>query len=134
MPHLLCHTLESRADCRGMVRRLEYISEGRAVGLLLCLNTWNYFQVTASGELEAFTVHMECQREETRHGDKLVQNEVVLLELRVMVRDEHFLINPGIVESRTEHLQLPCTRAVRRPAKPTFGKTQLATAAFTVAG
>ncbi|MCP3661536.1 MAG: hypothetical protein GY696_03405, partial [Gammaproteobacteria bacterium] len=58
VPHLLRHTPESRADCRGMVRRLEYIPEGQAVGLLLCLNTWNYFQVTASGELEAFTVHM----------------------------------------------------------------------------
>ena len=104
------------------------------MGLPLRLNTWNYFHVKASGDLEAFPDHMEWQGEETRHGDELVQNEVVLLELRVMVRDEHFLINHGIVESRTEHLQLPCTRAVRRPAKPTFGKTQLATAAFTVSG
>ena len=81
------------ADCRGMVRRQEYIPEGQAVGLPLRLNTWNYFQVTASGDLEAFPDHMTCQGQETRHGEELVKNEVVLLELRVMVRDEMFLIN-----------------------------------------
>ena len=75
------------ADCRGMVRRQEYIPEGRAVGLPLRFNTWNYFQVTASGDLEAFPDHMTCQGQEIRHGKELVENEVVFLELRVMVSD-----------------------------------------------
>ncbi|MCP3668633.1 MAG: hypothetical protein GY696_40150 [Gammaproteobacteria bacterium] len=92
-----------------MVRHQEYLPEGRAVGLPLQVNIWNYFQVTASGDLEAFPYHMEGQGQQTRHGEELVQNEVVLLELRVMVRDELFLINHGIIESQTEHLQLPCT-------------------------
>ena len=40
---------------------------------------------------------------------ELVENEVVVLELRVMVRVEMFLVNQGHNESVTEHLQLPCT-------------------------
>ncbi|MCP3664106.1 MAG: hypothetical protein GY696_16720 [Gammaproteobacteria bacterium] len=35
--HLLRHSLVTGADCRGMVRRQEYIPEGRAVGLPLRL-------------------------------------------------------------------------------------------------
>ncbi|MCP3660929.1 MAG: hypothetical protein GY696_00295 [Gammaproteobacteria bacterium] len=77
--------------------------------------------MTASGDLEAFPDHMECQGQDTRHGEELVQNEVVLLELRVMVRDELFLINQGNIESQTEHLQLPCT--VREEGCKTSAKT-----------
>ena len=86
------------------------------MGLPLWLNTWNYFQVTASGDLEAFPDHMTCQGQETRQGEELVKNEVVLLELRVMARDELFLINQGNIESQTKHLQLPLyeRRAARR--------------------
>ncbi len=64
-----------------MVRRREYIPEERALGLPLRLNTWNYFQVTASGDLEAYPDHLTCQGQETRHGEELVENEVVLQEL-----------------------------------------------------
>ncbi|MCP3665209.1 MAG: hypothetical protein GY696_22380 [Gammaproteobacteria bacterium] len=77
------------------------------------LKDWNFFQVTSSGDLEAFIDYMECQGEEFRHGDKLVENKVVLLELRFMVRDEHFIINHAIMESQTEHLQLPCSAGKR---------------------
>ncbi|MCP3661288.1 MAG: hypothetical protein GY696_02145 [Gammaproteobacteria bacterium] len=86
-----------------MVRQLEYTLPGQATGLPLRLNKWNFFSVTASGDLEAFPDHVECQGEETRHGDKLTENEIVLLELRIMVRDEHFLINHGVIESQMEH-------------------------------
>ncbi|MCP3667677.1 MAG: hypothetical protein GY696_35170, partial [Gammaproteobacteria bacterium] len=65
------------------------------MGLPLRMKTWNYFQVTASGDLEAFPDRKTCQGQETRHGEELVKNEVVLLELRVRVRDEMFLINKG---------------------------------------
>ncbi|MCP3663607.1 MAG: hypothetical protein GY696_14135 [Gammaproteobacteria bacterium] len=40
-----------------------------------------------------------------RQGEELVKNEVVLLELRVMARDELFLINQGNIESQTVHAQ-----------------------------
>ncbi|MCP3668299.1 MAG: hypothetical protein GY696_38395 [Gammaproteobacteria bacterium] len=54
-----------------------------------------------------------------------MQNEVVLLELRVIVRDELFLINQGNIESQTKHLQLPLyeRRAARRLPRPTCGGT-----------
>ncbi|MCP3667557.1 MAG: hypothetical protein GY696_34535 [Gammaproteobacteria bacterium] len=70
---------------------------------------------------EAFPDHMTCQGQETRHGEEQVQNEVVFLELRVMVRDELFLINQGNIESQTEHLQLPGT--VREEGCKTSAKT-----------
>ncbi|MCP3664982.1 MAG: hypothetical protein GY696_21210, partial [Gammaproteobacteria bacterium] len=93
----------------------------RAVGLPLRLNTWNYFQVTDSGDMEAFPDCMTCQGQETRHGEELVKNEMVLLELRVMVRDEMSHINQSNIESVTEHLQLPCT--VREEGCQTSAKT-----------
>ena len=64
---------------------------------------------------------MTCQGQETRHGEELVKNEVVLLELRVMVRDELFLINQGNIKSQTVHLELPCT--VREEGCQTSAKT-----------
>ncbi|MCP3661146.1 MAG: hypothetical protein GY696_01415, partial [Gammaproteobacteria bacterium] len=51
-----------------MVRRLENTSPGQATGLPLRLNKWNFFSVTASGDLEAFPDRVECQGEETRHN------------------------------------------------------------------
>ncbi len=54
VPHLLRHSPVTGDDCRGMVRRQEYIPEDRTVGLPLQMNTWNYFQITASGDLEAY--------------------------------------------------------------------------------
>ena len=71
------------------------------MGLPLQLNTWNYFQVTASGDLETYPSFLTCKGQETRHGEKLVENEVVLLELRVRVRNEMFLIHQGHIESVT---------------------------------
>ncbi len=112
VPHLLRHSPVTVDDCRGMVKRQEYIPEDRTVGLPLQLNTWNYFQVTASGDLEAYPSYLTCKGQETRHGEKLVEDEVVLLELRVRVRNEMFLIHQGHIESVTEHLQW--RRAVRR--------------------
>ncbi len=107
VPHLMRYAKLSLAECRRMVRQLEYTPQGRASGLPLRLNTWNFFSVTASGDLETFPDHIECQGEETRHGYKMTENKVVLLELRIMVRDENFIINHGVIES--EHLQLPYT-------------------------
>ena len=121
VPHLLRHSTVTTGDCRGMVRREHYTPEGRAVGMPLKLNTWNYFQLTASGNLEAYPSYLTCKGQETRHGEKLVENVVVLLELRVRVRNEMFLIHQGHIESVTEHLQLPCT--VREEGCQTSAKT-----------
>ncbi|MCP3668663.1 MAG: hypothetical protein GY696_40310, partial [Gammaproteobacteria bacterium] len=88
-----------------MVRREHYTPEGRSVGMPLKLNTWNYFQLTASGNLEAYPSYLTCNGQETRHGEDLVENEVILLELRVRVKNEMFLIHKGHVESMTDHLQ-----------------------------
>ncbi|MCP3663074.1 MAG: hypothetical protein GY696_11355 [Gammaproteobacteria bacterium] len=123
VPNLLQHSPVTGADYRGMTRQQEYIPEGCAMGLPLRLNTWNYFQVKASGDLEAFPDCRTCQGQETRHGEELVKNELVLLELRVMVRDEKFLVNQGNIESVKEHLQLPCT--VREEGCQTSAKTYL---------
>ena len=51
----------------------------------------------------------------------MVENEVILLELRVRVKNEMFLIHKGHVESMTDHLQLPCT--VREEGCETSAKT-----------
>ena len=90
VPHLLRHSAVTGEDCRGMVRRQRYIPEDRTVGLPLQMNTWNYFQLTASGNLEAYPSYLTCKGQETRHGENLVENEVILLELRVRVRNERF--------------------------------------------
>ena len=70
------------------IRPAAYLAKlpGQAKGLPLRLNTCNFYSVTASRDLEAFPDHVECQVEETRHGDKLTENKIVLLELRIMVR------------------------------------------------
>ena len=75
----------------------------------LKLNTWNYFSMTASGDLAAYPDHMECTGQETRHGDELVENEVVLIEIRIRIRNEEYLANHGLVESSTDHLAIPCS-------------------------
>ncbi|MCP3661241.1 MAG: hypothetical protein GY696_01900 [Gammaproteobacteria bacterium] len=46
-----------------MIRQLEYTPQGRAKGLPLRFNMWNYYSVTASGDLEAYPDHVECQGE-----------------------------------------------------------------------
>ncbi|MCP3664715.1 MAG: hypothetical protein GY696_19855 [Gammaproteobacteria bacterium] len=58
----------------------------------------------------------------------VTENKIVLLELRIMVRDEHFLVYHGNIESQTEHLQLPCT--VKEGGCQTSRKTQLGTATY----
>ncbi|MCP3665493.1 MAG: hypothetical protein GY696_23855, partial [Gammaproteobacteria bacterium] len=95
VPHLLRHSTMTTGDCRGMVRSKHYTPKGRTVGMSLKLNTWNYFQLTASGNLEAYTSYLTCKGQETRHREELVENEVTLLELRVRVKNEMFLIHKG---------------------------------------
>ncbi len=87
----------------------------------LKLNTWNYFQLTASGNLQAYPSYLSCKGQETRRGEELVENEVTLLELRVRVQSEKFLVHKANVESVTDHLHLPCT--VREEGCETTAKT-----------
>jgi hypothetical protein len=108
VPHLLRHASVSVPECRRMVRRESYTPPGRVTGMPLKLNTWNYFSMTASGDLAAYPDHMECTGQETRHGDELVENEVVLIEIRIRIRNEEYLANHGLVESSTDHLAIPC--------------------------
>ena len=121
VPHLMRHAQLSLAECRRMIRWLKYTLQGRVKGLPLQFNMWNYFSVTGSGDLEAYPDHVECQGEETRNGDKQPEDEIVLLELWILLRDEHFLAKHGRIESRAEHLQLPCT--VRESSCQTSRKT-----------
>ena len=109
VPHLLRHSSVTVPECRRMIRRESYTPPGRVSGMPLQLNTWNYFSLMASGDLEAYPDHIECQGQETRHGDELVENEVVLIELRIMIRNEEYLASHGLVESATDHLSLPCS-------------------------
>ena len=46
-----------------------------------------------------------------------------MLKLRIMVRDENFIINNAIIESQTKHLQLPCT--VQEEGCQTSSKTYI---------
>ncbi len=85
------HAQLSLAECRRMIRWLEYTLQGQVKGLPLLFNMWNYFSVTGSGDMEAYPDHVECQREETRNGDQQPEDEIVLLELWILLRDEHFL-------------------------------------------
>ena len=71
VPHLMHHAQLSLAECRWMIRRLEYTPQGQVKSMPLRLNTWNIFSITASGDLEAYPDHVECQGEETRDGDQL---------------------------------------------------------------
>ncbi|MCP4118917.1 MAG: hypothetical protein GY737_26680, partial [Desulfobacteraceae bacterium] len=88
VPSLLRPSPVTKNECRRMVRSEKYTPPGRVSGMHLHFNQWNYFSITASGDLEAYPDHVECQGEETRHGDELVENEVVLIGLRIMVRNE----------------------------------------------
>ena len=88
---------------------------------MLKLNTWNYFQMQKAGSLQAYPSYLSCEGQETRHGDKLVENEVELLELRVRVQSEKFIVHHNSVESVTDHLHLPCS--VREESCETTAKT-----------
>ena len=105
---MLRHSVVTPEKCRGMVRSEHFTPEGRTAGMSLKFNTWNYYQLTASGNLQAYPSYLTCKGQETRHGEELVENEVTLLELRVRVKNEKFLIHKSNVESVTDHLQLPC--------------------------
>ncbi len=79
VPHLLRHRVVTPEKCKGMVRSEHFTPEGRAAGMMLKFNTFNYFQMTATGSLQAYPSYLSCEGQETRHGDKLVENEVTLL-------------------------------------------------------
>ncbi len=85
VPNLLRHSTVTPGNCRGMVRSKHFTPEGRTAGMSLKLNTWNYYQLTTSGNLQAYPSYLSCKGQETRHGEELVENEVTLLELRVRV-------------------------------------------------
>ncbi len=104
-----------------MVRSEHFTPEGRTAGMMLKLNTWNYFQMTATGSLQAYPSYLSCEGQETRHGDKLLENEVELLELRVRVQNEKFVVHYTSVESVTDHLHLPCS--VQEESCKTTAKT-----------
>ncbi len=87
----------------------------------LKFNTWNYYQLTASGNLQENPSYLSCKGQETRHGDELVENEVTLLELRVRVQNEKFVVHQTSVESVTDHLHLPCS--VKEESCETTAKT-----------
>ena len=123
VPHPMRHAQLSLAECRRILHRMEYTMQGRVKSMPLRLNTWNSFSMTVSGDLEAYPDHVECQGEETRDGDKLTENEIVLQELRIMLSDEHFLANHGRIENKGEYLQLPCT--VRESGCQTSRKTYI---------
>ncbi|MCP3668082.1 MAG: hypothetical protein GY696_37265, partial [Gammaproteobacteria bacterium] len=47
-----------------------------------------------------------CQGEETKEGDKLTKNALVLMELRVLCRNKKFLASHNC-KSKSEHMKLP---------------------------
>ncbi len=123
VPHLLRHTIVTPEKYRGIVRSEHCTPEGRTAGMSLKLNTWNYFQLTASGILQAYPSYLSCKGQETRHGEELVENEVTVLELRVRVQSEKVLVHKVNVENVTDHLHLPCT--VREEGCETTAKTYM---------
>ncbi|MCP3664975.1 MAG: hypothetical protein GY696_21175 [Gammaproteobacteria bacterium] len=64
--------------------------------------------MNASGDLEAYPDHVVCQGEEIREGDKLTDNALVHMELRVMIQYEKFLASHKRMESKSEHMELLC--------------------------
>ena len=68
---------------------------------------WHYCYGVFS-HLEAYPDHVVCQGEETREGDKLTENALILMELRVMIWNGKFLASHNCMESKSEHMQLPC--------------------------
>ena len=104
-----------------MTNQLEYTPQGKAKGLPLWMDEWNYFGVTASEQLVAYPVQVNCPAGETGKGDQLATAKGVLFELRVRVKQEHFRASHRHVESEKEHLQLPCL--VREKGCQTSSKT-----------
>ena len=45
--------------------------------MTLRLNSWNYFSLMESGDLEACPDHVLCKGEETREGEKLTKNAII---------------------------------------------------------
>ncbi|MCP3662300.1 MAG: hypothetical protein GY696_07355 [Gammaproteobacteria bacterium] len=45
--------------------------------MTLWLNSWNYFSLMESGDLEACPDHILCKGEETREGEKLTKNAII---------------------------------------------------------
>ena len=64
--------------------------------------------MNTSGDLEAYPDHVVCQGEEIKEGDKLTDNALVLMELRVMIQYEKFLASHKRMESKSEHMELLC--------------------------
>ena len=88
VPYLMRHVQVSIPQCHRMSHNMEYAPPGQAKTLLLRVNSLNHFSLTA---LEAHTDHVICQGEETWEDDKLKESALVLMELRVMIRNDKFL-------------------------------------------
>ncbi len=95
-------------DCEHLVRKLEYSIAGQAKSIKLELNQPAFVEFTATGSLDLKDDRIVCEGQPLRINGVLHQNEVLLEERRILVKEERFLVDQALIESQDEHVRLPC--------------------------
>ena len=91
-----------------MTTQRTYTPQGQARSMQLRVGEWNYFGITAKGQLEEDQSQVKCPGEGPGPRGQLAQADKIMLELRVRIQPEQFRSSHGQVESKKDHSQLPC--------------------------
>lgn len=95
--------------CNNMVQNRKFKTETSRRSFLVELNTENVIAFTDVGRLEVKNDHIECTGENYHDGTTMQTNVVRLQEYKVVIRPETYIVNGGVIESRTDHVKIPCT-------------------------
>ena len=94
--------------CRDLARMRVYAMPGKIKPLAFQLNHPLFFKVDMVGALVNSPQGVGCKGEDVHFEGQLYQNELVLQERRLLVKEENYIIKDRTVESQSDHLLLEC--------------------------
>ena len=105
----ILHTYDvSISSCRSMIHSSTFVAPGRSRPYHLKVNKIAYLEIVEKGSLEEKDQAVSCVGEPVHIGGTLHTNVVVLVEYRVLIREESYLISDESVEAEDDHLRLSC--------------------------
>ena len=98
----------SVSSCRRMIHSSTFAAPGRSQPYTIKLNEVAFLEIVEKGDLLEKNQAVSCTGEPVHIKGTLHTNIVELVEYRVLIRDESFLVSEDSVEAEGDHVKLRC--------------------------
>ena len=98
-------------SCSDMINSQKFVSKNRQ-SWKLEMNAETVIRVAESGQISDNDDQVQCKGQPTRIGDQLIDNIIVLAQIKVTLREEEFILDGLKMEVLSDHLILDCKPSV----------------------